>query len=139
MVNPPSDIKSMNVFEDCGFRLCGTDFMFTHALEPIPTDIPPIDALAKCVLADPMIGPSSDRANKIAAECRRFGAEGIVVSRIPGASHCAFEGEIIKEIAGQELDIPVIELEIPPVCDAYEQSIRSRLEALAETIRARQS
>jgi benzoyl-CoA reductase/2-hydroxyglutaryl-CoA dehydratase subunit BcrC/BadD/HgdB len=136
-VNPPADIKSMNVLEDCGFRLCGTDFMFTHALEPIPTDIDPIDALAKCVLADPMIGPSEDRARKVVSECQRFGAQGVIVSRIPGASHCAFEGEVIKDIVSEELDIPVIELEIPPVCDAYEQSIKSRLHALADTIRAR--
>ncbi len=136
-VNPPADIKAMNVFEDCGLRLCGTDFMFTHALDPIATDVPPLDALARSVLADPMIGPSSERARRIISECRRWNAEAVVVSRIPGASHCAFEGSIIKEMVAEELDIPVIELEIPPVCDALEQSIRTRLEALSETMQSR--
>ncbi len=138
-VNPPSDIKAMNILEDCGMRLCGTDFMFTHSLSAIPEDLPPLEALAMCVLADPMIGPTRDRAGMITAESRRLGAEGIVVSRIPGASHCAFEGSIIKELAGEELDIPVLELEIPPVCDAYEQSMRGRLEALRETVIARRT
>lgn len=133
-VNPPSDIRAMNILEDCGMQLCGTDFMFTHALTEIPEDLPPLDALARCVLADPMIGPSRDRAKMITNESRRLGAEAVVVSRIPGASHCAFEGNIIKELAGEELDIPVLELEIPPVCDAYEQSMRGRLEALRETV-----
>jgi len=136
-VNPPSDIKAMNVLEDCGLRLCGTDFMFTHAITRIPDDVPPLEALARCVLADPMCGPTGDRARFIIAESRRLGSEAIVVSRIPGASHCAFEGGIIKDLAGEDLDIPVIELEIPPVCDAYEQTLRGRLEALRETITAR--
>jgi benzoyl-CoA reductase/2-hydroxyglutaryl-CoA dehydratase subunit BcrC/BadD/HgdB len=136
-VNPPSDIKAMNIIEDCGMQLCGTDFMFTHALSAIPEEVPPLEALARCVLADPMIGPTSDRARLIADESRRLGAEAIVVSRIPGASHCAFEGNVIKELVGEELDIPVLELEIPPVCDAYEQSMRGRLEALRETVTER--
>lgn len=136
-VNPPADIKAMNVFENCGLRLCGTDFMFTHSLDPIATDVAPLDALARSVLADPMIGPTGDRAQRIISECRRWKAEAVVVSRIPGASHCAFEGGIIKEMVAEELDIPVIELEIPPVCDALEQSIKTRLEALSETIKSR--
>ena len=50
-----------------GGRLCGTDYMFCHALDPIPTDLPPMEALARMALADPMVGPAADRAERIAA------------------------------------------------------------------------
>jgi hypothetical protein len=57
----------------------------------------------------------------------------VVISRIPGASHCAREGEIIREIIRQEIGIPAIELEVPPVCDALLPTLGSRLQALVET------
>jgi hypothetical protein len=45
-VNPVADLQLMNVLEDLGGRLCGTDFMFTHALDAIPESVPPFEALA---------------------------------------------------------------------------------------------
>ena len=64
-------------------------------------------------------------------------AEAAVVSRIPGASHCATEGRIIKEIVEAELDVPVVEIEVPPICDAVIPRLRTRLEAVVETAKAR--
>ena len=61
----------------------------------------------------------------------------MVVSRIPCASHCAREGEIIREIVLQQIGIPVIELEIPPVCDAMLPNLGSRLQALVEMLKAK--
>ena len=49
-------------------------------------------------LADPMVGSAVDRAERIAADIRRFGAEAVVISRIPGASHCALEATIIGDV-----------------------------------------
>ncbi len=117
-VNPVADLRAMNLLEDCGGRICGSDFMFTHALDLIPENLPPLEALARTALADPMVGPASDRAARIVRECKANRAEAVVVSRIPGASHCAREGEIIRETVRREIGIPAIELEIPPVCDA---------------------
>ena len=91
-VNPVADLRVMNLLEDVGGRVCGTDYMFCHALDPIPTDLPPLEALARMALADPMVGSAVDRAERICADIRRFGAEAVVISRIPGASHCAMEG-----------------------------------------------
>ena len=34
-VNPVADLRVMNVLEACGGRLCGTEFLFTHALDPL--------------------------------------------------------------------------------------------------------
>ena len=136
-VNPVADIRAMNLLERWGGRLCGSDFMFTHALDPIPEDLPPLEALARAALADPMVGSTLERARRIVADCRLFGAEAVVVSRIPGASHCAREGALIREQVQHELGLPTIELEIPPICDAMLPTLSSRVQALTETARAR--
>lgn len=94
-VNPVADLWVMNLLEDVGGRVCGTEYLFCHALDAIPEDLPPMEALARMALADPMVGSPVDRAERIAADVDRFGAEAVVVSRIPGASHCALEGLVI--------------------------------------------
>ncbi len=136
-VNPVADLRAMNLLEDWGGRVCGSDFMFTHALDLIPEDVPPLDALARTALADPMVGSAAERARRIVVECRACRAEALAVSRIPGASHCAREGAMIRDIVRQDLGIPAIELEIPPVCDAMSPTLSSRLQALVEIARAR--
>lgn len=136
-VNPVADLQVMNLLEDCGGRICGTEYLFTHALDAIPQDLPPMEALAQMALADPMVGSSADRASRICAEIRRFGAEAVVISRIPGASHCALEGQVIGEIVQAELDVPVLEIEVPSLTDSIAQALRTRLEALVEAVRER--
>jgi benzoyl-CoA reductase/2-hydroxyglutaryl-CoA dehydratase subunit BcrC/BadD/HgdB len=136
-VNPVADLQVMNLLEDCGGRICGTEYLFTHALDTIPQDVPPLEALARMALADPMAGSSIDRAERICADIRRFGAEAVLISRIPGASHCALEGRVIGEIVREKLDIPVLEIEVPPVTDSMQPTVRTRLEALVETVKAR--
>ena len=138
-VNPVADLRAMNLLEDLGGRVCGADYMFTHALDLIDEKLPPLEALARAALADPMVGSARDRAARIVRECRAGRAEALVLSRIPGASHCAREGEIILEIVRQKIGIPAVELEIPPVCDALRPSLASRLQALIETAQAGRS
>jgi len=132
-VNPVADLRAMNLLESCGGRLCGTELLFCHALDEIPQDVPPLEALARTALADPMVGPAMERAERIVRDMQRFGAEALLISRIPGASHCATEGEIIKDLVHQQLDLPIVELEVPPLCDAVEATLRTRIEALIET------
>lgn len=134
-VNPVADLKAMNILEESGGRICGSDFLFTHALDQIPTDIPPLDALSQMALADPMVGPTSERAQRIIADMKRYGSEALIISKIPGASHCAIEGKIIAETVAKELNLPTLEIEIPPLCDSMEPSIRTRIEALVESVR----
>jgi hypothetical protein len=136
-VNPVADLRVMNELECAGGRLAGTDFLFFHALDPIPTEIPPMEALARTALADPMTGSAQQRAERIVREIHRMGAEGLVVSRIPGASHCASEGAVIRDIVQNQLDIPTLELEVPPMSDSLAPGLRTRLEALVETVRRR--
>jgi len=136
-VNPVADLRAMDLLEECGGRLCGTDFMFTHALVEIPEDVAPMAALARMALADPMVGPTQDRAEQMLRAIEQVKAEALVVSRIPGASHCAREGVIIRQCVQERLAIPAVELEVPPLCDAMIPSLRSRLQALVETAMAR--
>jgi len=136
-VNPVADLQAMNLLEDCGGRICGTEYLFTHALDPIPTTLPPMEALAQMALADPMVGSSFDRAARVVGDIRRFGAEAVIVSRIPGASHCALEGEIIGRIVREECSLPVLEIEVPSITDAAKATLCTRLEALVETVKDR--
>jgi hypothetical protein len=133
-VNPVADLRVMNLLEQCGARVCGTEYLFSHALDPIPDDLPPMEALARMALADPMVGSSQDRADRICRDMERFGAQAAIISRIPGASHCALEGQIIGEAVKTRLGLPVLEIEIPPLTDAMAPSIRTRIEALVEVV-----
>ena len=134
-VNPVADLRVMNLLEDCGGRLCGTEYLFTHALDRIPTNLPPMEALARMALADPMVGSSSDRAARICRDIQQFGSEAVIVSKIPGASHCSMEGSVIAEKIRMELDLPVIEIEVASVTDSARASLETRLSALMETVR----
>jgi hypothetical protein len=133
-VNPVADLKAMNLLEQCGGRLCGTEFLFCHALDEIPEDVAPMEALARTALADPMVGPAGDRAERIRRDCVRFGARAVVISRIPGASHCASESGTIAR-AVRDLGLPTVEIEVPPICDSLEGALRTRLGALVEAAR----
>jgi benzoyl-CoA reductase/2-hydroxyglutaryl-CoA dehydratase subunit BcrC/BadD/HgdB len=136
-VNPVADLRAMNLLEECGGRICGTDYLFAHALDMIPADVHPMNALAQMALADPMVGSSTSRAERICRDISIFGAEAVVVSRVPGASHCGTEGRVIAETVGRVLGIPTVEIEVPPVSDALQPAIQNRLEALVETVISR--
>ena len=139
-VNPVADLQVMNLLETSGGRLCGTEFLFCHALDAIPTDIPPMLALAQMALADPMVGSSRVIARcASAAMPESSGAEAVVVSRIPGASHCAWEGPTIMRAVQETLGIPAIEIEVPPIDDALRTALATRLEALVETVKSRRN
>jgi hypothetical protein len=84
-----------------------------------------------------MGGSRVDRARRIVADRRAYSAEAVVGSRIPGASHCAREGAIIRQLVREELGLPSIELEIPPICDALLPTLSSRVQGLLETVRGR--
>lgn len=138
-VNPVADLRAMNILEACGGRICGTEYLFCHALDLISEDLPPMEALARMALADPMAGAARDRADRICRDIRAFGAEALILSRIPGASHCAFEGEVIREMVLAETGVPVAEIEVPPICDAIEPTLRTRIGALIEAARDRRT
>jgi hypothetical protein len=136
-VNPVADLRVMNLLEDCGGRVAGTEYLIRHALDEIPEDLEPMEALARLALADPMVGSAADRAELVVRDAARLRAEAVVVSRVPGASHCATEGAVIREAVRARLGLPVQEIEVPPLSDAALPTIRTRVEALLETARER--
>lgn len=138
-LNPVADLRVMNLLEECGARIAGTDYLFCHALDAIPEDLPPLEALARMALADPMVGAAADRARRVADEMAAFGAEALLVSRIPGASHCALEGEIIADFVRARSGAPVVEIEVPPISDALAPALATRIEALIEAVHERRS
>ncbi len=133
-VNPVADLRVMNMLEEYGCRLCGTDFMFTHALDQIPEDIPPLEALALAAMSDSMTSGSTQRAARICKDIKKIGSEALIISKIPGASHCAFEGKIISEIVKRECGIPVIEIEVPPMADVMMMNIKTKIKTLKEIV-----
>jgi hypothetical protein len=58
---------------------------------------------------------------------------------IPGASHCPWEGSIIREHVTENLGLPVVEIEIPPVWDALVPALQTRLQAVIEIARSRRN
>lgn len=133
-VNPVADLRVMNLLESLGGRVCGTEYLFCHAVDEILEDLPPMDALAMSALADPMVGTAADRALRVCRDIETFGAEAAIISRIPGASHCATEGTIIGEAIRSRLNIPVLEMEVPPITDSMMPSLATRIEALIERV-----
>jgi benzoyl-CoA reductase/2-hydroxyglutaryl-CoA dehydratase subunit BcrC/BadD/HgdB len=136
-VNPVADLRAMGILERCGGRICGTEYLFTHALDEIPLTDDPLEGLAQMAMADPMVGPSRERAMRICRDIAEYGSEALVISRIPGASHCALEGEIIARHVREVLGVPVVEVEVPPLSDAVRPALESRLTALVEIVRER--
>jgi hypothetical protein len=84
-----------------------------------------------------MVGSATDRAERICRDIRAFGSEALLISRIPGASHCALEGMVIGEVVRSELGLPVVEIEVPPVIDSMRATLATRIGALTETAKER--
>ena len=83
-VNPVADLRVMNLLEDAAGGSAAREYLFCHALDPIPEDLPPLEALARMALADPMVGSPADRAERICrdvAAVRRRGGRHLADSR----------------------------------------------------------
>ena len=118
----------------------GTVPVMAYALPNVVAFYPDGAWWIPCVmaLADPMVGSAQERAERICREVVRFGAQAVVISRIPGASHCASEGIVIAEQVRQKLGLPVVEIEVPPIMDPLRETLRTRLAALVETVKGSQ-
>jgi len=127
-INPVADVRVMNLLEEAGGRLCGTDFMFSHALSPLEESGDPFDTLARMALSDPMAGTTRARMKICLEEAKRCGAKGIIVSRIPGASHCAFEASMLASLS----DLPLLEIEVSSLTDSYAPALMTRLQGFME-------
>lgn len=138
-INPPADLRCLELIGELDCRLVAADFMLAHAWAPAHVDPDPFLRLAAIALDDPLVGPLARRAERLLAAARAAGAEGLVHCRIPGASHCPHEGPaLVRACAATGCDLPMIDIEVPPIMDAAQAQIRTRLEALVEIMRAGQ-
>jgi hypothetical protein len=136
-VNPVADLRVLNLLETLGGRIAGSDYLFGHASVEIPENLPPLEALARVALADVMVGPTQNRAQSIASVIQRHQLQGLILSRVPGASHCAWEGAAIRDAVANPLGLPTLEIEVPPIADSLDSILTNRIQALLETIRNR--
>ena len=70
-------------------------------------------------------------------DIKEFGSEAVIISQIPAASHCAFEGKLIGDIVKRELNIPVTAIEVPPLADAVMMTIMTKIDSLKEIVKIR--
>ena len=136
-VNPVADLSVLNLIEDCGGRVCGSDYMFRHAVEFIDETLDPLTALAIAALSDPMVGSVRSRAELICDVIMSRAIEALVIARIPGASHCAAESEAISRIVKERYGIPVVTVEVSPMTDSIRETLVTRFRALVETAEGR--
>lgn len=136
-VGPPADMRLLNLLEDMGARVAGTEYMINQSLSVISEEMPPLQALADCFLNASLIGSCAFRARKAVSEARRYRAEGIIVSGVVGGSHCVAEERIVRRMAEQEIGIPTLYIDVPFPLDEPSGQVRTRMEAFIELLRAR--
>jgi benzoyl-CoA reductase/2-hydroxyglutaryl-CoA dehydratase subunit BcrC/BadD/HgdB len=136
-VTPPTDAALITLLEDLGGCIAGTEYLISHSLHPLATDRPVLEAVALSCLDDPMVGSTAFRARRIAEGARRYGAEGVIVSGISGASHCPFEEGAIAAEVGRELEIPVLSFDVPYSPGRLNEQVAGRMQGFMDLLRSR--
>jgi benzoyl-CoA reductase/2-hydroxyglutaryl-CoA dehydratase subunit BcrC/BadD/HgdB len=134
---PPTDAALITLLEDLGGCIAGTEYMISHAFFPIATDKPVVDAVAENCMDDPMTGSAAFRARRIAEGCRKYGAEGVIISGISGASHCAFDEGAIAGLVTKELGIPVLSFDVPYSPGRLSAQVVNRMEGFMDLLKQR--
>jgi benzoyl-CoA reductase/2-hydroxyglutaryl-CoA dehydratase subunit BcrC/BadD/HgdB len=134
---PPTDAALVTLLEDLGGCIAGTEYLISHSFNPLSTDRHPLEAVAESALDDPMIGSNRFRAGRIVEGAKRFGAEGVIVSGISGASHCPFDESAITRAVAKELDIPVLSFDVPYSPGRLSEQVVSRMQSFMDLLRSR--
>lgn len=135
--SPPTDASIITYVEDKGGCIAGTEYLISHAFYQLDENKSPLEAIAENYMDDPMIGSSDFRAERIVSEAKKFGAEGVLITGIFGASHCAFEERIISEKVREKLDIPVLSFDVPYSPGQMNEQVANRLDSFIELLEAR--
>jgi benzoyl-CoA reductase/2-hydroxyglutaryl-CoA dehydratase subunit BcrC/BadD/HgdB len=96
-----------------------------------------VEAVAESALDDPMIGSTRFRARRIVEGARKFGAEGVIISGISGASHCPFDESTIAAEVQKELDIPVLSFDVPYSPGRLNEQIVSRMQGFMDILQSK--
>ena len=140
-IGPPADMLLLNLFEDLGGRVVGSEYMIDqtrHLIDPSPYTLHPtpyaLSALADCFLNASLIGGAQYRAEKVMDEARRSGAQGIVYSGVFGGSHCLAEDRLIAQMARDGLGLPTLDFDTPFPMDTPHAQLRTKMETFLESI-----
>jgi benzoyl-CoA reductase/2-hydroxyglutaryl-CoA dehydratase subunit BcrC/BadD/HgdB len=155
-IGPPADMLLLNLFEDLGGHVVGSEYMINQTRHLIPESPPPLTkggtkggcsssphrdsaadplaAIADAFLNASLIGGARYRAEKVIEEARRANAQGIVYSGIFGGSHCLAEDRLIAKMAEEELGIPTLCFDVPFPTDTPHAQLRTRIETFLETV-----
>ena len=136
-VTPPADPLFLNYVEDHGGRVVGTEYVIGQALELLDEEKPPLAAVAESFMAASLTGSTRQRVEPALRLAREHHAEGVIVSGILGGSHCAMESRLIARYAREELDVPVLEFDVPPPAREINRQLRTRVDAFLEVLRER--
>jgi benzoyl-CoA reductase/2-hydroxyglutaryl-CoA dehydratase subunit BcrC/BadD/HgdB len=136
-VTPPTDASLISILEDSGGCVAGTEYLISHAFLPLSTGIGTVRAVAENCMDDCMTGSPSFRARRIVAGARRYGAEGVLISGIFGASHCPWDEGAIARTVREELGIPVLSFDVPYSPGRPSEQVVNRIESFTEILRAR--
>jgi len=117
-------------------RVVGTEYLNHQSLVEIPEHLPPFEALATTLGQGSLFGATLRRAQHVLAQCRRYGAQGVIISSVLGASHCSAEASLVAWLAKRE-GWPVLQFEVPFTGAELSGQVRTRLEAFAELLRGR--
>jgi hypothetical protein len=138
-VTPPTDASLITLLEDLGGCIAGTEYLISHAFLPLSTGGDPVRAVAENCLDDCMTGTPAFRARRVVEGARRYGAEGVIISGIFGASHCPWDEGAIRRIVREELGIPVISFDVPYSPGRQNEQVVNRIEGFVELLRALRS
>ncbi|MHC4663826.1 MAG: 2-hydroxyacyl-CoA dehydratase, partial [Planctomycetota bacterium] len=133
-VTPPTDASLITLLEDLGGCIAGTEYLISHAFFPLSTDAPVIDAVAENAMDDPMIGSLKFRARRIVEGAKKYGAQGVIISGISGASHCPYDETAIMELVKKELDIPVLSFDVPYSPGRLSEQVVGRMESFMDIL-----
>lgn len=135
-INPTADPLLLCWWEDLGGRVIATEYVIRQALEPLETTGKPEEILANAVMNGSLLGSSRQRARFVIDEAQKYGAIGGIISVVFASSHCALETKSIQEDVSKALNGPVLSFDLVGPGKANQQAqVRTRLEALAETLR----
>jgi benzoyl-CoA reductase/2-hydroxyglutaryl-CoA dehydratase subunit BcrC/BadD/HgdB len=136
---PPTDAALITLLEDLGGCISGTEYLISHSFFPLATDKPVVEAVAENCMDDPMVGSTAFRARRIVESARKYGAEGVIVSGISGASHCPFDEGAISSAVKKELDIPVLSFDVPYSPGGLNEQVSNRMQGFIDLLRSRRN
>jgi len=136
---PATDASLITLLEDMGGCITGTDYFINHSFLSLRTDTDPLTAIAENCMDDRLLCSPTERVKRIIEDVKKYRAEGILMSGIFGASHCAWDVSALQDLVQKELDIPVLTFDVPYSPGRYNEQVVTRMQGFIELIKSRRN